>query len=70
MRMQAGLNQYDNLPALLRHAAGVEGDEAARWLLACAEAMRRDPSLTLERAATRMRAVSLKERDLAALAPL
>lgn len=70
MRMQAGLKLYDDLPALLRHAAGADGDEAARWLLACAEAMRRAPSLTLERAAAQMRAVSLKERDLAALALL
>lgn len=70
MQMQAGLNLYDDLPALLRHAAGAEGDEAARWLLACAEAMRCDPSLTLERAVAQMRAVSMRGRDLAALAPL
>lgn len=68
--MRAGLNLYDDLPALLRHAAGAEGDEAARWLLACAEAMRCAPSLTLERAAAQVQFVSLKERDLAALAPL
>lgn len=70
-RMEANLTLYDDMPSLMRAAATGETDgEVRSALLACAEAMEKEPSRTLEAAMREVRMPSLHAEDRAALEPI